>query len=378
MSSMLRAALISYRPFRRRSRVLVGLLVGAISLSTASAYAASGHVAKASVAKVVVGKVTVKGAKLTVAGRVTLPVDTAKERKRALVSLTLTGYAGKAKKTEAFTAKLTGKDTFTATHTTKLSGALGLSVVVRINGKASGKKVIKTVSVAASTTVGSGSPTPGTVVPGVKAPGSPGSPTAQGTTLNGTFELEAGADVAATGAIGGSYFQMITTEGVPLTNSFSTLANQNYTPLSPGTDGGLETFQYQPGPVPAFDHGTTGNALAARIMQPQDFFGDNFSIVSEASDEQNGAADPLPRIVDLNGALSGQLSSWVVGWNGQWFNQGTPKPDGSLPSGTTALSGTYDATSGHYVLEWKSLIVGGPFNGFQGSWHLEGSFVPAG
>jgi hypothetical protein len=29
------------------------------------------------------------------------------------------------------------------------------------------------------------------------------------------------------------------------------------------------------------------------------------------------------------------------------------------------------------VLTWKSLIVGGQFNGFTGYWHLEGTFVPA-
>jgi hypothetical protein len=32
---------------------------------------------------------------------------------------------------------------------------------------------------------------------------------------------------------------------------------------------------------------------------------------------------------------------------------------------------------GRYTLEWKSLIVGGPFNGFTGRWHLEGTFVPS-
>jgi hypothetical protein len=41
------------------------------------------------------------------------------------------------------------------------------------------------------------------------------------------------------------------------------------------------------------------------------------------------------------------------------------------------VSGTYDAATGHFVLQWKSLIVGGPFDRFTGSWHLEGTFVPA-
>ena len=49
----------------------------------------------------------------------------------------------------------------------------------------------------------------------------------------------------------------------------------------------------------------------------------------------------------------------------------------SLPGATTVLSGTYDATTGAFTLTWKSLIVGGPFNGFIGLWHLVGHFVPA-
>ena len=37
--------------------------------------------------------------------------------------------------------------------------------------------------------------------------------------------------------------------------------------------------------------------------------------------------------------------------------------------------GTYDAKTGKFVLEWTSLIQGGPFNQFTGVWHLEGTFV---
>lgn len=42
----------------------------------------------------------------------------------------------------------------------------------------------------------------------------------------------------------------------------------------------------------------------------------------------------------------------------------------------TIFSGTYDAASKRFVLTWKSLIVGGPFDSFIGSWHLEGTFEP--
>src|SRR4051794_36460481 len=52
-------------------------------------------------------------------------------------------------------------------------------------------------------------------------------------------------------------------------------------------------------------------------------------------------------------------------------------PDGTLPPPTTALAGTYDPSSRKFTLDWKSRIVGGPFNGFTGVWHLAGTFVSA-
>ena len=75
--------------------------------------------------------------------------------------------------------------------------------------------------------------------------------------------------------------------------------------------------------------------------------------------------------------LSGQVTAWAAQWNGDSFNQGSPKPDGSLPKPTTKLTGTYNPTTRAFTLVWTSLIVGGPFNGFAGYWHLAGTFVPA-
>jgi hypothetical protein len=76
------------------------------------------------------------------------------------------------------------------------------------------------------------------------------------------------------------------------------------------------------------------------------------------------------------GKLSGDLAAFDATWNKQAFNQGSPKPDGSRPGNTGAVSGTYDAATGAYSLTWTSQIVGGPFNSFTGYWHLEGTFVP--
>jgi hypothetical protein len=103
----------------------------------------------------------------------------------------------------------------------------------------------------------------------------------------------------------------------------------------------------------------------------------NFSIETSATDAQLGTSDPVPSIDDDAGRLNGQLTAWVAQWNGQSFNQGTPKPNGTVPPPTTPLTGTYNSTTRAFTLQWKSLIVGGPFNGFTGSWHLAGTFAPA-
>ncbi len=385
--------------------------MSAIASVTAWVAPAQATRAPARAATVTLTRVAVDGSAITIAGRVRLPRDTAQERRRTRVWLSLVSVLGASARSETFTAKLDGAERFSVTHTTSFSGALGLGVLVKINGRIAGRKRIETIDIAVSGQSGSpasasGGSSPGSSKSGSSTSGSsPGSsksgssgssppsssedptktPTespSQPSNLNGTFELAPGTDVG--GAIGGSWFEMLDADEAkrePLQNGNSPLANKDYTPLSPGTSGGLQTFARQAAPSPAFSEKNNGkevgNALADEIMQPQSFFGFNFSVVDQASDPQTGETDPLPNIVDDAGRLSGQTTAWAVGWNGQWFNQGSPKPNGTSPGGTTAVSGTYDPATGDYVLEWKSLIVGGPFNGFLGSWHLEGKFVPA-
>jgi hypothetical protein len=196
------------------------------------------------------------------------------------------------------------------------------------------------------------------------------------TTLVGLFKLDPGSAPGVT-APTGSYFEMISPSGSPVSNLTSPAPDKTYTPFTPGTDGGLRTDAYQEPPSPAFAEGNTGSALAHRIIQPVSFESVRFSIVTAATDPQLGVHDPLPAIVAQDGRLSGQLSAWNAQWNGQSFNQGSPKPNGSYPPPTTPLYGTYDAATGRFKLAWKSRIVGGPFNGFTGVWHLAGTFVPA-
>ena len=64
----------------------------------------------------------------------------------------------------------------------------------------------------------------------------------------------------------------------------------------------------------------------------------------------------------------------VGAYGDQEFNQGAPKPDGSSPGETIAVSGTDDEATGAYALEWAGQIVGGSFDGFTGVWHLAGTF----
>lgn len=335
-------------------------------------------------AKVTVSKVSVREAKVTVTGSVRLAHDTAAIRRKTRVALTLVNAKGKK---EAFSAGLDGKRRFSATKTTKLTGTLGLSAVVKIGGKRSGASVtrkravtVKAVANQAPGTAGPGGGGASNGAPTTTTPSGPAAPV-QGTPLVGLFRLDAGAQ-SASGALAGTYFQMLGGPSEsPLPNGDSTALDKNYTLLRPGTDGGLRTDVYQPAPSPAFA-GTvggqpTGNALANRIVQPQTFFQIDFSIVTGAVDAQTLQADPLPQISTQDGKLTGQTTAWVAQWNGLSFNQGSPKPDGTSPGHTEPVSGTYDAATGHFVLHWKSLIVGGPFDGYTGSWHLEGTFVPA-
>ncbi|MFQ6019311.1 MAG: hypothetical protein ACE5KW_00980 [Dehalococcoidia bacterium] len=176
----------------------------------------------------------------------------------------------------------------------------------------------------------------------------------------------------------------------------------SYTPFTPGSDGALTTGSHQP-LVSALDtqpDGTdasdnfdeTGGCLADRIIQPVAFFGINFSINTgdpDNNDAQTGDPVPAPSItVDADGNLSGDITAWGACWNKNHFNQGSPKPDGCIASGagvqdpncgfTSGPTGTLDADTNEYTLEWSSLIVGGPFDGNTGFWHLEGTFEEGG
>ncbi|HEY1653027.1 MAG TPA: hypothetical protein VGG09_14175 [Acidimicrobiales bacterium] len=196
--------------------------------------------------------------------------------------------------------------------------------------------------------------------------------------LNGTFKLAPGACFGD--AVNGTYFRMIFPHGNVTTGQFfqnpdSTCPNKTFTLAVPGTQGGLATGKYQPNPTPPFN--AQGGANANLIVQPQSFTAINFSIATNKVDPQTGQHAPAPVIYDTNGKLSGQIEAWSAAWNKEYFNQGSPKPNGSQPGLTKPLTGTYNAKTHQFVLTWTSQVVGGPFNGFTGDWHLSGTFEPA-
>jgi len=194
--------------------------------------------------------------------------------------------------------------------------------------------------------------------------------------LVGTFRLTAGAQSGAT--VSGTYFRMVQPGGTVATGPFfsnpdSTAADKTYTLLVPGSGGGLATGTFQPNPNPAFDN--SGDALAHQIVLPAKFAGNEFGVSTNPTDPQTSATVHAPAITSTGGKLSGQVEAWTVSWNKLYFNQGSPKPNGTSPGRTSSVSGTYDSTTHAFVITWASQIVGGPYNGFTGSWHLQGTFA---
>jgi hypothetical protein len=226
-------------------------------------------------------------------------------------------------------------------------------------------------------------------------------------TLVGLFRISPGTVVG--GQVAGSWFRMLQPGGSVATgpymkNAASPADGGLATLLAPGSAGGLRTGGYQSQPVPAFDAG--GNSLADSILTPTTFFGVKFSVSTNPTDLQTKTAVPPPTIVLRNGKLAANLASWAASWNKQNFNQGAPKPVqstaakspgqaqaqrawdwvsqrwlGAVPKATItggAATGTIDLSTGQFTLKWTSLIVGGPFNGFTGIWHLQGRYQASG
>lgn len=197
--------------------------------------------------------------------------------------------------------------------------------------------------------------------------------------LVGLFNVTAGtcSDAAVTS---GSYFRMIQPGGKPVEgpyvpNGDSPCGDKTWSPMKPGSDGGLRTGAFQAQESPPFDGG--GNGVSKKITEPTKWFAVTFAIATNEVDPQTNTKARQPEIFVKDGKLSGDLSAYAAAWNGQHFNQGAPKPGGDVPGLTAGPTGTYDGATKKYALDWTSQIVGGPFNNFTGTWHLEGTFEKA-
>lgn len=330
--------------------------LGATTVALAAGTSGAGR--QAARARVTHLAAAVSGHTITVTGTVVVSPDTAAARRRVRVVLELDGVDHAY---ERHIVSPTAKQTYSVHWNTLLIGHLRLSAHAAV-GQTASKVVLRRKLVVT---------TPRTRTITITAPAS-----TTGTPMLGLFKLTAGS-APLYQSPSGTYVEMLNGSGAALPNISSPSANKDFTTFSPGVDGGLSTVAYEPAPKPAFANGSSGSALANDIVQPVGFEGVNFSIETSATDAQTGHANPIPQIYDDNGKLSGQVTAWDAQWNGQSFNQGTPKPDGTSPAPTTPVTGTYDASTGAFALSWRSEIVGGPFNGYSGVWHLAGTFVPA-
>ena len=64
-------------------------------------------------------------------------------------------------------------------------------------------------------------------------------------------------------------------------------------------------------------------------------------------DPQTNTKAKQPELYVKDGQLSGDLSAYAAAWNGQHFNQGSPKPGGQRPGLTTGPTGTYDSKANY-------------------------------
>src|SRR5439155_19195577 len=113
----------------------------------------------------------------------------------------------------------------------------------------------------------------------------------EGKTLNGLFRIGAG-QCGSQGVTRGSYFRMVqpggtVAQGAFVTNGDSPCPDKTWTPLDPGTDGGLRTGAYQQQPAAAFDG--AGNAVSNRITKPKKWFAVAFALATNQRDPQTKA-----------------------------------------------------------------------------------------
>jgi len=200
--------------------------------------------------------------------------------------------------------------------------------------------------------------------PTLPAAAAPSAHAAGASKVTGTLRITPG--TFAGGKPNGSWFRMALPSGTAyFSNPGSTATDKTYTLLAPGTAGGLVLGTYQGGAT--FD--ASGNSQAGAIIKPTPFAGILFGVATLKQEPASSPASAAPSATLKGTRLSVRLAALTAAWNKLFFNQGAPKPGKSSPVAT----GTLNRRTKAYTLDWKSTIVGGPFNGFTGVWHLQGT-----
>lgn len=320
---------------RQDRRLVVATAVFAVitAILLAATFSASAEAAKKKSAKkkapsLTLSTIAVGDRTITLSGKAKLPGATKKQLKKTRVQFQLDSDVG----IPDFFSVAVKDGKFSITEEIGVWGLIKIRAKLKIGEKSVGKAVTRKTIV----------PTPPPFVPTPTPP----------TVLNGNFKITAGAQPDT--AVTGSYFRIVGTDGTTyVENADSTATTKTYTLLTPGTELGLKTSGLQAPPDPAFD---TGNALAAKIIQPVAFNGKNLGLATVTTKPALSAT--------AAGVLSGQVTGLKAYHNDVTFSQGS-----------TTAKGTYTAATKAYKLDWKAPIVGGDYDGQTGVWHLEGTFA---
>src|SRR3954451_20774676 len=123
--------------------------------------------------------------------------------------------------------------------------------------------------------------------------------------LVGLFKISAGHCSSSRAKPTGSYLIVVAAaQARAVRNPRGGCANSDYTPLRPGTDGGLETGSFQGQPRPTFD--ANRNSTAGRLIAPAFFGRYRLGFATDTRDEQGapGGAPPYPVPTALDSAVS--------------------------------------------------------------------------
>jgi hypothetical protein len=197
--------------------------------------------------------------------------------------------------------------------------------------------------------------------------------------LVGTFEIQGGRCASSHGAPTGSFLVIVDSAGSKTVgNPAGGCANKYYTPLSPGTERGIETGRFQENPTPTFD--AHGNSLADAVIKPVSFLGEAIGMATSPDDVQDAASGPAafspPAATVVGTKLTINLRSLNITYGGApGSNCVNDAGYGCWNLGSKSATGSYDPKTHQFVVQW---FVGETFTQLGDSMivRLEGTFVP--